>query len=157
MKTRLNATLALVTCALLTGCATRTETFDVSVKNDSAQPVTIWLTKTAGPEQEGWRSPESVAINFEVGDEPIGGVVVPSGQTAATGKRKGKFDPNSRAVLRVYKGQMTMSELLANGSDSPDRSDVILDPGVNDLVVRDAERKLDVRHADEPAPTTATR
>ena len=135
-------------CFASVGCATRTETFDVTVRNESAGPVTLWLTKTGGPEEQGWRSPESIAINFVVEDEKIGGVIVPPRNTATTGKTKGKFDPDSYAVLRVYRGEMRMSEMLANGTDSPNRADLILDPGVNRLVVSDAAGKIDVRHAE---------
>src|SRR5215207_8053952 len=87
--------IALISCFASVGCATRTETFDVSVRNESAGPITIWLTKTGGPEEEGWRSPESIAINFVVEDEKLGGVIVPPRNTATTGKTKGKFDRDS--------------------------------------------------------------
>ncbi len=143
--------LLLAACAS-TGCATRTDTFDVTVRNDSAQPVTVWLTKVGGPEEDGWRSPESIAINFVVEDEPIGGVVVPAGNTAATGKRKAKLDPDARAVLRVYRGEIKLSELLANGTDSPNRADVTLYPGENRLVVTDAAGKIAVNRAGEATP-----
>jgi hypothetical protein len=151
MRFLLTAAL-LVTCLAITGCATHSETFDVSVRNNSSQPVTVWLTKIGGPEEEGWRSPESVAINFVVQDERIGGVVVPAGNTATTGKRKAKLDPDSAAVLRVYKGEMKMSELLANGKDSPNRADVVLDPGENRLIVTETAGKITVTRAGETPP-----
>ena len=144
--------VVLLSCVASVGCATRTETFDVAVRNESADPITIWLTKTGGPEEEGWRSPESIAINFVVEDEKIGGVIVPAKNTATTGKTKGKFAPDSYAVLRVYRGEMRMSELLANGSDSPNRADLVLDPGLNRLIVTDTDGKITVRHADAPPP-----
>jgi hypothetical protein len=140
--------LAIFVALICTGCATRTETVDVSVRNDAAQPVTVWLTKIGGPEQEGWRSPESIAINFVVGEEPIGGVIVPPKSTARTGKRSGKFDRESYPVLRVYRGEMKLSEMLANGKDSPNRADVVLEPGVNRFVVTDPAGKLTVDRAD---------
>ncbi len=135
------------------GCATRTETFDVTVRNESAGPVIVWLTKIGGPEEERWRSPESIAINYVVeGDERMGGVLVPAGNTAETGKQKAKLDKNSRAVLRVYKGEMRMSEMLATGKDSPRRADVVLDPGRNRLVVTDDGRRIAVTRVGEAAP-----
>ena len=140
--------LATFVALISTGCATRTETVDVSVRNDAAQPVTVWLTKMGGPEQEGWRSPESIAINFVVGEEPIGGVIVPPKSTARTGKRSGKFDPESYPVLRVYRGEMKLSEMLANGKDSPNRADVVLNPGPTRLVVVDEGGKLSVLPVD---------
>jgi hypothetical protein len=146
----LTAMLAMIS----TGCATRTEVVDVSVRNDAAQPITVWLTKMGGPEQDGWRSPESIAINYVVGDERIGGVIVPSKSTARTGKRSGKFDPESYPVLRVYRGDMKLTEMLANGKDSPNRADVVLEPGANRFIVTDPNGKLTVDRADT-LPTTA--
>ena len=150
MKFVLPAALCLIWFSA-TGCATRTDTFDVSVRNETAQPIIVWLTKSGGPEEEGWRSPESIAINYVVEEEPLGGVSVPAGKSATTGKRKGKFLPDSHAVLRVYKGPMTMSEILANGSDSPNRADSVLYPGVNRVSVVDADGKLKVNRLDSPA------
>lgn len=147
--------VVLFGCFVSVGCATRTETFDVSVRNESAGPITIWLTKTGGPEENGWRTPESIAINFIVEDEKIGGVIVPANNTASTGKTKGKFDRDSYAVLRVYRGEMKMSELLANGTDSPNRADLILDPGLNRLVVTDTAGKLAVRRAESSGAARA--
>ena len=143
--------------AALTGCATRTETFDVTVRNDSTQDVIAWLTKTGGPEEEGWRSPESIAINFVVEDEELGGVIIPPGNTGRTGKQKAKLNRDSRAVLRVYRGRMKMSEMLANGSDSPNRADMILDPGVNRFVVTDPGGKLTVTRGGGPTTRPANR
>ena len=148
------APLALLAGFASAGCATRTETFDVSVRNESPGPVIVWLTKIGGPEEERWRSPESIAINFVVEDERIGGVLVPAGNTADTGKQKAKLEKDSRAVLRVYKGEMTMSQMLANGSDSPNRADVILDPGVNRFTVTEASGKLKVSRAEEAGQQT---
>jgi hypothetical protein len=151
------AALPFLACLASTGCATRTETFDVSVRNESATPVVVWLTKIGGPEEERWRSPESIAINYVVQDERLGGVVVPPGNTADTGPQKAKLDRDSRAVLRVYKGEMTMSEMLANGTDSPNRADTILDPGVNRFTVTDAAGKITVTRAGEAPRRPATR
>ena len=132
----------LLVCLASSGCATRTETFEVSVRNESASPVIVWLTKLGGPEEEGWRTPESIAINFVVEDEQMGNVLVEPGETGETGKEKAKLDKDSRAVLRVYKGEMKMSEMLANGSDSPNRADTFLNPGMNQFTVTDADGKL---------------
>jgi len=144
----------LVLCFISAGCSTHTQTYDVTVRNEATTPVTVWLTKVGGPEEEGWRSPESIAINFVVEDEPLGGVIVPPNNTATTGKRKAKFNPDAYAVLRVYKGQMKMSEMLANGKDSPNRADVALQPGVSRFVVTDAGGKLSVTRAGDAASTT---
>jgi hypothetical protein len=149
--------VVVFTCFASIGCATRTETFDVTVRNESAGPVTIWLTKTGGPEEEGWRSPESIAINFVVEDEKLGGVIVPPRNTATTGKTKGKFDRDSYAVLRVYRGEMKMSEMLANGKDSPNRADLILQPGQTRVGVTDKAGKMTIYPLDSSASAGAHR
>lgn len=140
-----------------TGCATRTETFDVSVRNEGDQDVVAWLTKVGGPEQEGWRSPESIAIHFVVDDEELGGVIIPPGNTGRTGQQKAKLNPDARAVLRVYRGRMKMAEMLANGTDSPNRADVFLNPGVNRFVVTDEAAELTVTRAGEASGVPAER
>lgn len=157
MRFSLPIALLLFFGAASTGCATRTETFDVSVRNDSRQDVVAWLTKIGGPEEEGWRSPESIAINFVVEDEELGGVIIPPGKTGRTGKQKAKLNPDARAVVRIYKGRMKMSEMLASDKDSPSRADMVLHPGVNRFVVTDAGGKLTVKRAGEPATPPAAR
>ncbi len=155
MKFSTIALLSVLGCLSSAGCATRTETFDVSVRNDTAGPVIVWLTKIGGPEQEGWRSPESIAINFVVEDERVGGEVVPPGHKAETGKLKAKLDKDSRAVLRVYKGEMTMSQLLANDKDSPSRDDLILIPGRTTVAVVEQDSKLKIVPFDSSARNKA--
>lgn len=150
------APLLLILSLASAGCATRTETFDISVRNESKQDVVAWLTKIGGPEEEGWRSPESIAINYVVEDEELGGVIIPPGNTGNV-TQKAKLDRDARAVLRVYKGRMTMSEMMANGKDSPNRADMILDPGVNRFVVTDAAGELTVKRVGESPASPTTR
>lgn len=138
----------------LAGCSSAREyTFDVSVKNDSAGPVTIWLTKDGPPLEQGWRSPEQVALRSPGHEERIGGVLVPPGKTASTGPIKGKFEPGTFAWLRIYDGKYeSFSDLLAVSPRSSKRVDQPLDPGVNQLVVRSRNGRIHVETA-SPAAT----
>jgi hypothetical protein len=129
---------ALSLLFLIVGCeSVQTRSYDVSLKNDSIKPVTIWLTKN-GPEfEEGWKSPEDLAIESPRMNEKLAGVVVPPGKTAMTGNVTGHFAPHVDAILRVYLGQKTFDELLAVNRQSLDRTDVVLRPGVNRILVKD--------------------
>ena len=83
------------------GCESyETRVYDVSVKNDSAGPITIWLTKNGAPFEPGWLAPEEIAIESPKQPEKIiGGVVVPQGKTADTGPRQGRFLSDTRAIF----------------------------------------------------------
>jgi hypothetical protein len=123
---------------LVVGCESiETRSYDVSLKNDSSKPVTIWLTKNGPKFEEGWKSPEDLAIESPKMNEKIAGVVVQPGKTASTGNVTGHFVPHVDAVLRVYLGQKDFNELLATNRESLDRTDVVLKPGVNRILVKD--------------------
>ncbi|WP_428937976.1 hypothetical protein [Fontivita pretiosa] len=150
---------------LLIGCGPKVQkrTYDVTVENRSARTVTVWLTKNGPAWEQGWKSPEDLAIESPRADEPIGGVVVPPGKTASTGRRTGRFVGNTDAILRVYLGQHTFSDLLAISRDSPSRIDVTLKPGANTIIVTDADGGVSVVREEQmptevphsPAPQTA--
>lgn len=135
---------------VLVGCSSTKEySFDISVKNDSDRPVTIWLTKEGPPVEQGWRSPEQVAVQSPGHEERISGVLVPVGRTASTGIIKGKFEPGSFAWLRIYDGKYaSFSDLLAVSPKSAKRVDQALDPGVNRLVVKTQNGRIYAEVAD---------
>ena len=131
--------LLIVSAALLLGCGAKTRTFDVSVSNDTKEPITVWLTKDGPPYEKSWRSPEDLAIESPTGAR-VAGVKIPPGQSATTGRMKGKFAEGTLAILRVYGGDYTFSELLAVSRKSPNRADVPIYPGVSRFgVTRDAK------------------
>ncbi len=138
--------LALIgmTLASVVGCAD-TRTYDISLKNDASRPVVAWLTKTGGPYEPLWRSPEDFAIEKPGGEVPrTGGVYLNPGETATVGPVTGKFDSGVDAVLRVYLNARSMNDLLAIGPSSPNRADIVLHPGTNSFVVSDKIGKLTV-------------
>jgi hypothetical protein len=152
----LSMILCVLGAMLLVGCSsTKEHAFDISVKNDSGGPVTIWLTKDGRPAEKGWRSPEQVAMQAPGHEERIGGVLVPDGKTASTGPIKGKFEPGCFAWLRVYDGKYaSFSDLLAVSPRSVRRVDQPLDPGKNALIVKRRGTRL-VVEPDESAAGAA--
>ena len=145
----------MLAAMMLAGCVTaRKYNFDISVKNDTDGPVTIWLTKDGPPEEKGWRSPEQVAITAPAHEERIGGMPVPPGKTAFTGPISGEFDPGTFPWLRIYDGKYaSFSDLLAVSKGNPRRVDYALDPGKNNLVVRKKGAGL-VVESETPEPAS---
>ncbi len=137
----------LIGLLLLAGGCTVGRTYEVSVKNATDEPITIWLTKDGPPAEDQWLSPEQIAINTPEAPQKIGGVVVPPGKSANAGPLKGQFYSDVHAILRVYAGQLTLAQLLAVSRGSPNRIDQILPPGASRWVVEDG-----VRFRIQPAP-----
>lgn len=144
MSRTLQVILALVLAGVLVGCSSAKKyTFDLSVKNTTNRPITVWLTKVGPPTEREWLSPEQLAAVLPGHDERISGVVVPAGKTAQRGPVTGKFEEGSYAWLRVYDGQYkSLSDLLSVSRLSPKRVDMPLEAGKNDLVARDVNGRL---------------
>ena len=137
---------------LLVGCGAKTRTYDVSVTNDTSEPVTVWLTKDGPVYEKSWRSPEDLAIESPAGAR-VAGVKIPPGQSATTGKMKGKFEEGTLAILRVYGGDYTFSELLAVSRNSLNRADIPIYPGVSRFsVTRDGRGAVAVKPAEDWVP-----
>jgi hypothetical protein len=147
--------LWVLSVMLTVGCSsTREYSFNITVRNESPGPVTIWLTKEGPPIEQGWRSPEQVAVQAPGHEERISGVLVPPGKTASTGPIKGKFEEGSSAWLRIYDGKYPhFSDLLAVSPKSSKRVDQPLDPGVNRLVVKTRNGTI-YAEVDDRGPTT---
>ena len=136
--------------AALTGCA-RTEQFDVSVRNDTRSPLTLALTKDGPPFEPLWASPEDLAIQSPRADEKHGYVVLPPGKEGDV-SLQGKFDSGTRGYLRVYRGDLQISEMNAIHATSPNRLDLPLSPGRNVFViVQSAGRLAEQRDGEAPA------
>jgi hypothetical protein len=142
--TNAQSTRAIVCCLVVlilcsaAGCST-TQSYDLAVRNETSRPLTIWLTKDGPEDEPAWRSPEDMAIDQPGGQGgPIPGVVIAAGKTAHT-KIDGKFASNTRAILRFYRGQLHLNEILAISRGSPDRLDIYLPPGPSHIIVRDAD------------------
>lgn len=139
--------IALSLLCLTVGCAS-TRTYDVAVKNQTDDWLTIGLVKEGGPMQPDWESPESAVSN----DRKPSAVMwehVPPGKTADTGPIKGRFFRRSQAVLRIYEGKLGLEGMMAISRDQPNRVDVPLHAGLNRFeITRQAEQLVASR--DEP-------
>jgi hypothetical protein len=127
---------------LAIGCA-ETRSFQVAVRNDTARPLTVGLVKEGGKYEPQWQSPEQ-AVMRTTGDDERGwdSVVVAPGAMGAAGPVKGDFARNALATLRVYAGDLQLSDVLAISRGSPSRVDVPLDEGRNAIIVREEAGKL---------------
>lgn len=140
--------MMLLGAAGLTGCGIRTETFDVDIHNATTHPVTISLAKEAvegkqaGPYEVTWASPEDIAMQSPHDREWWDRETVPPGHDAWVHHLTGKFNPDTRAMLRCYWGNVKISEMLARGRGSFDRIDVPLTPGRNDVTVVDRDGRM---------------
>ncbi len=129
---------AILTLTLfLIGCGPSLEkrVYDISVRNESNQPITLWLTKNGPAYEDGWKSPEDQALEMPRNQHSISGIIVDPGKTAFTGPYPGKFAYNSSAILRVYLGELTINEILAISRGSERRADIHLPIGKSDWTV----------------------
>jgi hypothetical protein len=127
--------------AFVSGCA-RTEKFDVTVRNSTHSSLTLALTKDGPPLEALWASPEDLAIQSPGAEEKHGYVVLPPGKEGDVSVQ-GKFDKGTRGFLRVYRGDLQVSEMNAIKSDSPNRLDIPLSPGRNVFVIVDPRGRLE--------------
>ncbi len=136
---------------MLVGCQSyETRVYDVTVKNYASCPITIWLTKSGPPYEQGWMAPEDIAVESpKQAQHVIGGVIVPQGKIADTGPIPGQFEAGTRAVLRVYGGKLTFDQLLASSQRDKNRVDVELHPGKMDLVVTGTPDYISVKEGND--------
>ncbi|HEY0007930.1 MAG TPA: hypothetical protein VGB55_04315 [Tepidisphaeraceae bacterium] len=127
--------MSLALLSLIIGCGPETRSYRVNVNNQSLEPMTLWLAKEGGPLEMTWLSPEDIAVMRVDKGTAITGVTVPPGKSATMGPINGKFEGGANAVLRVYRGQRKFDELLSIGADSPNRTDLPLQPGDNQFVI----------------------
>jgi hypothetical protein len=117
------------------GCASpRTDTFNIEIRNDTKQPLTLSLAKDGPPF-------ESPKLREKWSGGPTGMALLPPGKTASIKGLTGMFNARTKGYLRAYAGDCTISQMSARSPGSPDRLDVPLTPGDNRLViVEDATR-----------------
>ncbi len=140
---------------LIVGCGPKAQSYDVAVRNSTNEPLTVWLTKRgSAPVEQQWLSPEDVAIGGTGKDQRVAGIVVQPGE-ARGAQLEGKFPGNSSAVLRVYRGQLTLDEMLAtHEANGNSRLDVTLTAGLNHLIVKDNGGTLTTERSTRFAPAT---
>ncbi|HWB54549.1 MAG TPA: hypothetical protein VG722_10165 [Tepidisphaeraceae bacterium] len=132
---------------MLVGCTT-TYHFQVALKNETPEALTIGLASNGGSDAK-WASPEQLAIMAPESTAQWGTVVLP-GKTAMR-VVDGKFSDNEAAFLRVYTNgnlkRVDFSNLLAISRGAPNRLDLRLYPGRNLFIIRDNRGVLEpLRH-----------
>ncbi len=127
--------MLIVGTMMLVGCGTSTRSYSIVVENGGLEPVTVWLTKDGPPAEASWLSPEQIAVAGLDKKVPLNFTPIPAGKTAELKPVEGRFQPRTNAVLRVYRGQRQFNDLLSIGSDSPNRTDVKLQPGANEIII----------------------
>lgn len=134
---KLPTLVPFISLPLLVGCLSETRTYSLSVRNGLDTPIRVCLTKTNGPPEPGWETPEELAAPpHPASDQRQPGVLLRSGQTATKSDVVGDFDRRfGRAFLRVYRGDPTLTEMNAISAGSVNRVDVPLSPGMNRLVI----------------------
>jgi hypothetical protein len=136
-----------VLCSIAAGCGAQ-KSFDVSVKNQTTQPVTLWLTKDGPPAENGWLSPEQLAKIPQDSKPKYDLAIVPPGKTGYTGKLSGEFPEGTRAVLRVYPGALELFHIAeAIKSGGVKHVDATLKPGGNKLAVVERDGQIAVEPA----------
>jgi hypothetical protein len=141
--------------AFTVGCASR-QSYEITLHNETTKPVTLWLTKDGGEIEEGWVSPEQLLAS-DHGDELTYDMQsVPPGKTGFTENISGHFEPANHAhppvhaVLRVYRGELSLDDILSDVKSQLPRTDYRLTPGKNDLAVTDESGKLIVAPTSDP-------
>jgi len=139
--------LPLVALLLIVGCAsTNKESFELAVKNQTGTPISIWLTKDGPPAEDGWESPEQLALRPQT--STFGFRTIEPGKVAQAGPLTGRFAPGVNAWLRVYQGLHTLDEILAISRGSHDRLDYLLSPGRHQITVVEQNGRLVALEAD---------
>ncbi|MFN4243124.1 MAG: hypothetical protein ACK4PI_07795 [Tepidisphaerales bacterium] len=121
---------------LAVGCAPKGELrrFDIEVTNRASIPVTIGLVKLDGPVEIDWESPEDRAL-MDPKNTGIGwGQALPPGRTASISVQ-GRFFEQTRGFLRVYAGDLPLSEILAISRGSRNRLDILLKDGTTQVTI----------------------
>ncbi len=136
----------LLLLSIMVGCSTRSESYMVSVKNETNSPLTMGFTKEGEPFQDDFMAPEDIALDRQVKPELYSwGNLLPAGKGATTNKpMTAKLGTDAIAYLRVYRGHLNMLEILAISRGSASRVDVPLMPGRNDFVIVQRDGKLAV-------------
>jgi len=137
----------LAVLLLIVGCAsTNMETFELSVKNQTGTPISIWLTKDGPPAEEGWQSPEDLALMPQTSTFSFR--TLEPGKIAVAGPLAGRFAPGVNAWLRVYQGLHPLDEILAISRGSHDRLDYLLSPGRHQITIVEQNGRIVALEAD---------
>jgi hypothetical protein len=143
----IRASLCLVALLLAVGCQGRTNTYNIAVHNASDEPIMVGLAKEGPPFEDHWATPEQVS-RIEFRDDVHGwGMPVSPGKTATVSSEKATLNAGFNAFVRVYATAPTLPGILAISEGSPNRLDIRLVPGNNDIVVTRSDGRLTYERA----------
>ena len=127
--------LLLAGLLFVVGCGPTVQQYSIIIKNDTDRPMTVVLTKDGGPMDMKWLPPEDFAALLHAPPEAkVNGIVIPPGKTVDQ-TRSSEFDSGTHAILRVYNGKQTPETMVGISPGSPNREDVPLEPGENNIVI----------------------
>lgn len=132
---KLRIWVVAVLAAWAGACSAPKYTFQVEIMNIGATPLSADFVKVDGPAVDGFTGPEHVAIYAPDLSQKRWGTLIGPGQTKTIGPKRGKFEPGSHAVLRVYAGDLPIDQLITFGRKDPGRLDIYLVPGRSGYVI----------------------
>jgi hypothetical protein len=140
-------TALLVLAMLLSGCGPRKEQFDVFVKNDTKNVLSIGFTKDNGPDQDIFMPPEFMALDDKIDASKTGwGLALSPGKTATPNKDKPVValldDKGGNVYLRIYRGEIPLSDMIGISRGSPNRLDIVLTPGESHFSITEKDGRL---------------
>ena len=127
-----------------------TRSFEISVKNETARPLSVGLVKNGPPTEAGWIAPHEVAMMAPQLTDRKWGLVINPGETKVLGPHSGKFQQDVQAILRIYAGTPTIEEMLAFSRSDPERLDIYLWPGKSGYVIRYDGGRISFVSTEEP-------
>jgi hypothetical protein len=143
---KINALLLTLVALLAAGCQSSVtqRTYNYQIANNLSEPITIFLTKTGPPNENGWLAPEQLAAAPISEDNSHEGKVVPP-NTQLTATATGKFIRGSDAVLRIYRVRGSVEDYAAIDPGNPKRADITLHDGNNNIIVSSDDSEMTVR------------
>ena len=106
--------------------------------------------------EEGWTGPADIAIGAQQFMDRHWGILVEPKSTVVIGPQTGHFAEDDTAILRVYRGNPTIAELLAYSRNDPERVDVYLAPGPSSYVIEWRANRLVATPREAPRTPPAT-
>ena len=141
----------LLTLLLLPACTHYDKrSFEISVKNETARPLSVGLVKDGPPTEEGWIAPHEVAIMAPQLTDHKWGLVINPGETKVMGPHTGNFGQGAHAILRIYAGTPSIEEMLSFSRSDPERLDIYLWPGKSGYVIRYDGGRISFVSTEEP-------
>ena len=134
--------MVLLVGMTLVGCNTKSYTYSVAVKNDTTEPLMIGFAKDGPPFEDNWATPEQIARIETRNDVHRWGVPTQPGRTAEVKKLTATLERSTTAYVRVYATTPTLPGMLAISQGSPNRLDIPLLPGANDISVKRQDGRL---------------